>query len=233
VHVICDDVHAMVIDAVVMHRAPTDTTLLAHLDSCAACRAAGEQYERVWQELGDLATSGPSPDARARFALRLAATRLAAPSPAPRSTFPWNLAAVAAAVVVAVLAGYYVGGLRTTDRAASVPSEAQAAEPTYLLLLHEDSTFRRGEAPVPRAVMVAEYVRWAGGLERGTLISDAALPDSAIWLGPPHAPIALGDRVDGFFEIRAKDRAEAERVAATCPHLKHGGRIEVRLIDRS
>jgi hypothetical protein len=101
--------------------------------------------------------------------------------------------------------------------------------------LHEDSTFLRGEVPVPRRVLEAEYNRWADPLERaGTLISAAALPtDSTIWLGAPHAPTTMGDRVDGFFVIRAKDRAGAERVAATCPHLKHGGRIEVRLIDRS
>jgi len=143
--------------------------------------------------------------------------------------------AVAAAALVAGLAGYGVGTRQLAERAGPVSSEAGAAEPTYLILLHEDSTFRRGEAPVPRAVLVAEYDRWADRLERaGRLISAAALPpDSTVWLGPPHAPTALGDRVDGFFEIRAKDRAEAEGVAATCPHLRHGGRIEVRLIDRT
>lgn len=229
----CDDVHAMVIDALVTQRAPTDPALLAHLDSCAACRATREHYETLWQEMGELAVSNPSPSARARFGLRLGATRLTAPSLAPRSRFPWSLGATAA-MLVAALAGYYVGGLRLPERAVPVPREAAAPEPTYLMLLHEDSTFRRGEPPVPRAVLVAEYARWADPLERaGTLINAAALPDSAIWLGPPHARTALGDRVDGFFVIRAKDRAEAERVAATCPHLKHGGRIELRLIDRS
>ena len=75
----------------------------------------------------------------------------------------------------------------------------------------------------------------ADGLERsGTLISDAALArDSTIWLGLPHAPSALGDKVDGFFLIRAKDLTAAAQVAATCPHVKHGGRIELRSIRRT
>ena len=232
---ICDDVHAMVIDAFVLQRAPSDAALLAHLDSCATCRAARVQYETMWREMGELDVSGPSPDARARFAIGLGATRLAAPSPAPRSASPWRVGAVAAGVLVAALSGYYVGSLKLTGGAAPTPSEARAAEPTYLMLLHEDSTFLRGEVPVPKkGELEHEYARWAVRLERaGTLINAAALPvDSTIWLGAPHAATALNDRVDGFFVIRAKDQAEAERVAATCPHLRHGGRIEVRLIDQ-
>jgi hypothetical protein len=228
----CDDVRAMVVDGLVTREALSDTALLAHLDSCAACRAVRDDYETIWRDLGGLTTVGPSPDARARFALRFAAARLSAPSGAPRSILPWGVG-VAAAALIAGLAGYGVGARHLLERTGPVPSQAAVAEPRFLLLLHEDSTFRHGEAPVPRKTLEAEYNRWADGLDAGTLVTDAALPDSGIWLGAPHAPTALGDRVDGFFEIRAKNRAEAEHVAATCPHLRHGGRIEVRLIDRT
>ncbi len=228
----CDDVGAMVLDTLASREPLSDPALLAHLDSCAACRAVRDDYETMWRDLGGLATVGPSPDARARFALRFAAARLAGPSRAPRPAFPWNVGAVAAAALIAGLTGYGVGVRHVS--AAPVASDARATEPTFLMLLHEDSTFRRGEPPVPRSALVAEYARWAEPLERaGTVINAAPLPAAAIWLGAPHAPTALGDGIDGFFMIRAKDRAEAERVAATCPHLKHGGRIELRLLDRS
>ena len=147
---ICDDVQAMVINSLGAHRTPGDPVLLAHLESCAACQAAREHYETLWRELGGLAVAGPSPDARARFTLRLAAERLATPSPAPRSAVPWSLGGVAAALLVAALTGYFVGARRPAGQTAPVPSEAVAAEPTYLFLLHEDSLFLRGEAPVPK-----------------------------------------------------------------------------------
>jgi hypothetical protein len=39
-----------------------------------------------------------------------------------------------------------------------------------------------------------------------------------------------GDRLAGYFVIGAASRAEAERIAATCPHLRHGGRVLVKAI---
>jgi predicted GIY-YIG superfamily endonuclease len=32
----------------------------------------------------------------------------------------------------------------------------------------------------------------------------------------------------GFFVVRARDLAEAQRIAAACPHLRYGGRIVLR-----
>ena len=40
-----------------------------------------------------------------------------------------------------------------------------------------------------------------------------------------------GDRLGGFFLIRASGFAEAQRIAADCPHLRHGGRVELRTIQ--
>jgi hypothetical protein len=34
----------------------------------------------------------------------------------------------------------------------------------------------------------------------------------------------------GFFVVRARDFAEARRIAETCPHLRHGGRIVLRRV---
>jgi hypothetical protein len=36
--------------------------------------------------------------------------------------------------------------------------------------------------------------------------------------------------VGGFFTVVAADYDEACTIAADCPHLKYGGRIEVRMI---
>jgi hypothetical protein len=85
-----------------------------------------------------------------------------------------------------------------------------------------------------QAALVAEQVRWVNGLAPGTYVTtDKLARDHLVWLGPPHTPVAPGDQVDGIFVIHAKDLAAAQQIAATNPHLKHGGRIEVHEIDRT
>jgi hypothetical protein len=62
----------------------------------------------------------------------------------------------------------------------------------------------------------AEYGRWADSLARvGKL-------DVEGHLEPP------GNIVDGLFIIRAASDSDAARIAATCPHIKYRGHIEVR-----
>jgi hypothetical protein len=36
----------------------------------------------------------------------------------------------------------------------------------------------------------------------------------------------------GFFIIAARDPEQAREIASTCPHLRHGGWIVIRQIDR-
>jgi len=230
--VTCDDVRATVLDAVFKQRAPTDHAVLAHIASCSACHTASIEYGQLWTEMGALTTRSPAPDAREQFRRRLAAERIRFPRPpAARTSLAWVGGAAAAALVLAI-AGYAIG-----TRHASVPggvaSAAITSEPAFLLLLHEDSTFRRGEPPATRAALAAEYTRWADALPSGTYIRSAPLANEpGVWLGPPHEPIGPGDFVDGYFLIHARNMAAAQQIAATCPHIKHGGRIEIHEIDR-
>jgi hypothetical protein len=118
----------------------------------------------------------------------------------------WTIAAVAAAVAAIVL------------WPRRVPNE-RAAGAAYLLLLYEDSTY---QAPPPDGMgaRVAEYTRWADSLRAAHRL------DSAAELEPGPS------EVTGFFIIRAPSRAEAERIAAACPHVRYGGKVELRkLID--
>src|SRR5260370_8240539 len=62
----------------------------------------------------------------------------------------------------------------------------------------------------------AVYARWADSLARvGKL-------DVEGHLEPP------GNVVDGLFIIRAANDSDAARIAATCPHIKYRGHIQVR-----
>ena len=94
-------------------------------------------------------------------------------------------------------------------------SPALGTDQRYVLLLSPGSDYlapARGHLEERRA----EYAQWADSLARlGKL-------DLGGHLEPP------GDVVDGLFLIRAANDAEAARIAATCPHNKYRGHIEVR-----
>jgi hypothetical protein len=92
---------------------------------------------------------------------------------------------------------------------------ARAAGQTYVLLLSPGSTYLTPQ-PGRLEERRAEYARWADSLARvGKL-------DVEGHLEPP------GNVVDGLFIIRAANDSDAARIAATCPHIKYRGHIEVR-----
>ena len=94
-------------------------------------------------------------------------------------------------------------------------SPARATGETYVLLLSPGPGYL---APAPGQLEArrAEYGRWADSLAHlGKL-------DVEGHLEPP------GDVVDGLFIVRAASDSDAARIAATCPHIKYRGHIEVR-----
>lgn len=93
-------------------------------------------------------------------------------------------------------------------------SPAGATGQTYVLLLSPGPDYL---TPPPGQLEErrAEYGRWADSLARlGKLEVEGRVE-------PPGT-------VDGLFIIRAANDADAARIAATCPHVKYRGHIEVR-----
>lgn len=124
---------------------------------------------------------------------------------ARRRSWRW---AVAAAGVAAVLVVFL----------AHPWSQPRAVGKEYALLFTEPPGFQR-VTPFDSVSRVREYARWADSLDAlGKLKLEGRLEPAGA--------------VDGLFIIRAADDAEAARIAATCPHLKYGGHVEVkRLIE--
>lgn len=121
-------------------------------------------------------------------------------------------AAIAAGIVL-FLAGYAAGA----SQIAPVPPGAPST-PRFMLLLHE--TAATASTGVPEDQLVDEYRRWARGVGAGgTPIQGEKLK------------IDAGQTLSGFFIIAAPSRQAAETVAASCPHARYGGRIEIREID--
>ena len=140
-----------------------------------------------------------------------------------RRRVAWALAA--AAVVLA-----FVGGRMTA--AAGTPPGPDGM-PQWLLLLYEDGSFR-GPAPGQEGRYVEEYSRWAAGLAaEQRLVAAGELPPGGVLIDPdgrgqPHTEATRLGATTGYFLIKAESAERAREIAATCPHLRHGGRIVIR-----
>jgi hypothetical protein len=113
-----------------------------------------------------------------------------------------TLAAAAAVFAVGLGAG------RLLTAAADSPAGG------FLLLLYEDGSYRPAE-PGAEAARVDEYRSWARGVAaQGVPITGERLED--------------GGAIGGFFFVAVPTKMEAERIAATCPHVRYGGRVVVK-----
>lgn len=169
----------------------------------------------------------PPPDLERRVVDSLASRGLVK-STRPRSrAWPWTAAAAVIAFAVGIGAGYRL------SQTPEVTSDNQ-----YLLMLYEDETFDSG-SPADSRDRVAEYSRWASTLAReGRLVAGEKLQTSRLVLtsqgegrGSWNPQVEGGD-VAGYFVIAAPDDDAVLEIAKTCPHLRYGGRIVIRGIER-
>jgi hypothetical protein len=136
----------------------------------------------------------------------------------------WKFALAACAAVVLFVAGLAVGKLTATSK---------APEFTYVLLLEEGNEY---QVPAEGAEMdqrVNEYRNWAIGLRKeGVQVSGMKLKDDAVVLGEASGK---GDQemLAGMFSIKTESEEQARRIAESCPHLKHGGKIVIRPIEKT
>jgi hypothetical protein len=96
------------------------------------------------------------------------------------------------------------------------------SRPQFLLLLYGDPQRRQGQDHRD------EYVAWARTLAaRGQLTDDGELTGEVEVLKKT-VPVEGADDPVGFFVLRAADHAEALKLSMGCPHLRYGGRVELR-----
>ena len=102
--------------------------------------------------------------------------------------------------------------------------------PKFMLVLNS------GAPSQPRSLeevkrIVEEYRGWASGLrQQGISVEGEKLKEEIRIVGEDQT--RQQKRISGFFLIGAHDFDEAVQIASGCPHLKYGGTIEVRQIDR-
>ena len=111
----------------------------------------------------------------------------------------------------------------------------------FMLLLHENPGDFADVSPDEIEKVIAEYVAWRGELaEAGRLVGGKKLRDEGgRWLRRENGDVRVIDGpfaeanevIGGFFMVSAADYAEAVEICRSCPHLKYGGRIELREVE--
>ena len=131
--------------------------------------------------------------------------------------------AAAAAAIGLFAAGLYLGSRR--------PEAPATVVPRYVLFLY-DAPDEAALSPAEMGQRVDEYRNWARAVrEGGADIQGEKLGSEARRLGPGAG--AAGGTLGGYFVVSARDEEAALAIARSCPHLKHGGTIEVRPIEET
>ncbi len=149
--------------------------------------------------------------------------------PGGRPFVAWALAAAAGVALFA--AGLAVGQRRSTSAPPSAGTAAPAAARYVLLLYDAPDEPQLSESEM--ASRVSEYRDWAVGLRRqGSDISGEKLSSQSLDLGAA-AAVPGPEPLGGYFVFSATDAEAALVIARSCPHLKHGGRAELRPIEET
>jgi hypothetical protein len=139
----------------------------------------------------------------------------------------WGRRVLVAAGLAASLAAFGLGWWARGGERAGAASGGER----YALLLHDTGV---ALAPAEEARRVAEYGSWAAELRRrGVAIDGEKLEDARTVLGAAgrrHERGPSPGALAGYFLLEAADPAAALAVAESCPHLRHGGSVELRRI---
>lgn len=111
----------------------------------------------------------------------------------------------------------------------------------YMMLLHESTTDFADLSAEDIQQIIGEYVAWrnavadAGKMAGGQKLKDDGGKNLSMQNGSlrvTDGPFAEAKEViGGYFSILADNYEEAVQTAQTCPHLKYGGRIELREVE--
>ncbi len=190
-----------------------------HLASCKGCAEEATRMRALWRSMGQLGAIPVDPAASVEFGRRLER----------RTRRRWTTARIAAAMVGLLVTGAVLGRFTVGGGA---DGSGEPATPEFLLLI-------RGNEPnqlLPEAQLTQEYRAWAEELAgSGALVAaEKLIDDEGRWLDAAERPAddLQSSVVGGFFLIRAAGYDEAVAIARLSPHIRYGGTIEVRAIDR-
>jgi hypothetical protein len=114
--------------------------------------------------------------------------------------------------------------------------------PDFMLLLHRAAGAPPAFPPEQVAAITKDYIGWSDRLraegrlkggEKLTYDGGRVMRSSGGQIMTTDGPFAESkELLAGYFLITAGDYDEACDLAASCPHFKYGGSIEVRQVDK-
>lgn len=223
----CDELKEQLIDYV---RGAGDRVAVEdHLSGCTACREELASIGPIWDRLGRWPDEAPSMELKDRVVDALEAAEPARPvHPGVWRSPATYLRAVLALALMAT--GAWIGAWYATP--GTPPPDPR---PEFVLFLYDDPIAEAARTPEQARRTVEEYKAWAGGLARaGKLVAGEKLTDERRLFGAVTGSgpvVPEGTMLGGYFVIRAGSEEEAAAIVAGCPHLVHGGTIELRRID--
>jgi hypothetical protein len=225
-----------------------------HVGSCPLCRAELNAMRGLINRVRALPTPLPDPAAMAAMRLTLlAAARHDSSTLSPGVKGTTNerrkshmdprlgrflTGAVAAAAGALIMLAAMRSFPAPAQVAAKTAGTATDVRPQFMLLLLDPA--RSGTQSTAEEVrrIIAEHRAWADRLrsEGRLVLAEKLSDDPGRLLGTARASDTLaytppGDRVGGFYIIRASDYEDAKRVARAGPALKFGERVEIRQIE--
>lgn len=145
-----------------------------------------------------------------------------------------------AIVISAMLIGL-LSNFTTRAVAGSEDEGGKHAMSEYMLILHETPSDFAGASVEEIQRIIREYVAWKEKIEaEGRFAGSNKLADEGgrhLTMRDGQLRVTDGPYVEakevmgGYFIVRASSYEEAVEIARTCPHLKYGGRIEVRQVE--
>lgn len=129
----------------------------------------------------------------------------------------------------AVLAGAFLAGVAVGGRGNADPGAIE--RPRFVLLLREGPSYRAAPTSDAERARIAEYAGWARDLAaEGRFVDGEKLADEEHVVGSSDPQAGV---VAGYFVIEADSYEEAARLARALPHVRYGGSVEVRRIERA
>lgn len=113
-------------------------------------------------------------------------------------------------------------------------------EPDFILVMRAGPPELQAQSEAEALERVKEYGAWARkDRTEGKLVGGEELADEARFLKVENGRTTVSETsrteepmIAGYFLFTARDYEQAVRVAQDCPHLKYGGTVEVREIQR-
>ena len=143
---------------------------------------------------------------------------------------------IAFAASLALFALGIIVGTRWASGSSPVPGM-----PEFMLVLRASAQESQASSSDEVRERVKEYTAWAEDIRKtGLLIGGEKLKQEARLIRTAEGRTSVSEQpsdstenaIAGYFLIQATDYQHAVAIAANCPHLKYGGTVEVRQIDR-